>query len=81
MTLFPQMVCCKPMRQVAGLACEPGWMVCCLAEQCAKFPTLQARREFATQVARVQCVSSPELQEIFRAQVHRLYEARKRAGK
>lgn len=80
MRIFREMICCKEARQIAGLACEPGWMVCCLAIECAKLPTLQARREIAAQVAAVSALKSPEHQEAFRAEVHRQYEARKRAA-
>jgi hypothetical protein len=80
MIISPQMVCCKPMRQSVGLSCDPGWMICCLADQCAKLPTLEMRRRFADQVAGVKCLAGPGMQELFRAEVKRRYEAKRKAG-
>lgn len=77
MTVFPDMKCCKPGRQFAGLSCDPGWMLGCLAAECAKQTTLEVRRRFAAQVSGVRLLADPALQEQFRAEVKRLYEARK----
>lgn len=79
MVLRTDMICCKPMRQQYGLACEPVWMACCLAAECAKLPTLDERRQFAGKVALIKCLADPQTQEIFRIQVGERFKAR-RAG-
>ena len=74
------MTCCKDGRQFVDLACEPAWMAGCLASACAKLPTLEMRRRFAAQVSGVKLLAEPVMQDFFRAEVKRLYEAGKTAA-
>lgn len=76
----PGMICCKPMRQQFGLACEAAWLAGCLASQCAKLQSLEHRRRYAAQVAGVKRLSHPDIQEYFRAEVKRLYEAKRKSA-
>lgn len=80
MNVFPDMICCKPMRQQYGLGCDGIWMACCLAEECAKQPTLEERRRFAENAGRVRRMADPKVQEIFRDQVGQRFKARRRTA-
>jgi hypothetical protein len=80
MRVVPDMVCCKDMRQQFGLGCDANWMICCLAAECAKQPTLELRRRFAGQVSGVRRLRDPGLQEAFRAEVQRRYVGGKRTA-
>lgn len=80
MRVTPDMICCKPLRQQFGMGCDGNWMVCCLAAECAKLPTLELRRRFAGQVSGVKRLRDPVLQALFRAEVARRYAARKQAA-
>lgn len=67
---FGSMVCCKPGRQMLGMACEPGHMVLCLAERCAALPPAE-RRQFSSEVASVDRINRAGMQPIYRAAVER----------
>lgn len=77
MRIFGMMVCCKDMREKHGLACEPGWMVGCLANHCARLPTPVDRRRFMSEVVSVRKISNAGLQSVFEAEVERLVQAGK----
>lgn len=71
--VYPEMMCCKPGRQMHGLTCAAGWMVGCMANHCARLPTLADRRAFAARVADIDCINQAGMQDAFRAEVLRLF--------
>lgn len=80
MKITTDMICCKPLRQQFGLGCPCEWMASCLAAECAKLPTLNARRQFAGHVAHIERMQGDDVQALFRAEVKRRYETRKKAA-
>lgn len=80
MRIFPEMQCCKPMRQQVHLTCSAGWMVGCLASHCANLPSLSERRTFASMVEKVDLINAAGLQDEFKSEVQRKFQPGKKTA-